>query len=128
MNPIGFGFENFDGVGLWRDTQNGKPIDPSGEINSTESLNGPLMGPVELANKLASSEEVATCVSSQWFRFSYNRTVTSADSEEGCGLDLANQAFADSGYNLRELIVALTQTDTFRHRHAVVAASEGGGQ
>jgi hypothetical protein len=86
------------------------------------------MGPVELANKLASSEEVATCVSSQWFRFSYNRTVTSADSEEGCGLDVANQAFADSGFNLRELIVALTQTDTFRHRHAVVAASEGGGQ
>ena len=128
MNPIGFGFENFDGVGLWRDTQNGKPIDASGEINSTESLNGPFLGPVELANKLASSEEVATCVSSQWFRFSYNRTVTSADSEEGCGLDLANQAFADSGYNLRELIVALTQTDTFRHRHAVVTASEGGGQ
>jgi hypothetical protein len=128
MNPLGFGFENFDGVGLWRDTQNGKPIDPSGEINNTESLNGTFMGPVELANKLASSEEVATCVSSQWFRFSYNRTVTSADSEEGCGLDVANQAFADSGFNLRELIVALTQTDTFRHRHAVVAASEGGGQ
>ena len=131
MNPIGFGFENFDGVGLWRDMQNGKPIDSSGEINNTDTLNGTFLGPVELANQLASSEEVATCVSSQWFRFSYNRTVTSADSEEGCGLDVVNQAFTDSGYNIRELIVALTQTDTFRHRHAVVpdaSSEEGGGQ
>ncbi len=131
MNPIGFGFENFDGVGLWRDTQNGKPIDPSGEINNTDSLNGTFMGPVELANKLATSEEVATCVSSQWFRFSYNRTVTSEDSEEGCGMDQVNDVFTKSNYNLRELIVALTQTDTFRHRHAVVpdaSSEEGGGQ
>lgn len=130
MNPIGFGFENFDGVGLWRDTQNGKPIDPTGEITDTQSVNGTFDGPVELAGKLASSDEVASCVSSQWFRFSYNRTVTSADSQEGCGLDVVNQEFAASGYNLRDLMVALTQTDTFRHRHAVVPgeSSEGGDQ
>lgn len=121
MNPIGFGFENFDGIGLWRDTQNGKPIDPTGEITATESLDGPFDGPVDLAGKLAQSPEVAACVTSQWFRFAYNRTVTQEDS---CNLDLVNEAFAASGYDIKELIVALTQTETFLHRHQVVA--EGG--
>ncbi len=121
MNPLGFGFENFDGIGLWRETQNGKPIDPTGEITATESLDGPFNGPVDLASKLAQSPEVASCVASQWFRFAYNRTVTAEDS---CNLDLVNQAFAASGYDIKELIVALTQTETFLHRHQVVA--EGG--
>jgi hypothetical protein len=126
MNPIGFIFENFDGVGLWRDTQNGKPIDASAEITDTDTLNGFVDGPVALAEKLAASPEVATCVASQWFRFSYNRTVTQDDSQEGCGLDEANTVFAESGYDIRELLIALTQTDTFVFRHQVVA--EGGDQ
>ncbi len=29
---IGLGFENFDGVGRWRDTENGATIDPSGDL------------------------------------------------------------------------------------------------
>ncbi|NUO54195.1 MAG: DUF1592 domain-containing protein, partial [Polyangiaceae bacterium] len=124
MNPIGFGFENFDGVGLWRDTQNGKPIDPTGTISATESLDGDFAGPVDLASKLSQSSEVASCVTSQWFRFAYNRTVTADDA---CNLDVVNQAFAASGYDIRELIVALTQTETFLHRHQVVV-EEGGGQ
>lgn len=121
MNPLGFGFENFDGIGLWRDTQNGKPIDPTGQITATETLDGPFNGPVDLADKLAASPEVASCVASQWFRFAYNRTVTPEDS---CNLDVVNEAFSASGYDIKELIVALTQTETFLHRHQVVA--EGG--
>jgi hypothetical protein len=28
MDPLGFGFENFDGMGAWRDTENGGPVEP----------------------------------------------------------------------------------------------------
>jgi hypothetical protein len=52
--------------------------------------------------------------------------VTQDDSQEGCGLDEANTVFAESGYDIRELLIALTQTDTFVYRHQVVA--EGGDQ
>lgn len=76
---------------------------------------------MDLASKLAQSPEVASCVTSQWFRFAYNRTVTQDDA---CNLDLVNEAFRASGYDIKELIVALTQTETFLHRHQVVA--EGG--
>jgi hypothetical protein len=121
MNPIGFGFEHYDAMGLWRDTQNDKPIDATGEIIGSEDVNGAFDGAVELANQLAGSESVAECVSSQWFRFSYNRTVTP---EDRCNLDQINEAFAASDHDIRELLIALTQTDTFSYRHQVVA--EGG--
>ena len=121
MNPIGFGFEHYDAMGLWRETQNDKPVDATGEIVASQDLDGTFDGAVQLANQLAGSEAVAECVTSQWFRFTYNRTVTP---EDRCNLDQLNEAFAASDHDLRELLVALTQTDTFLYRHQVVA--EGG--
>ena len=42
MDPIGFGLENFDWMGRWRDQEDGKPIDASGEMPSGEKFNGPV--------------------------------------------------------------------------------------
>ena len=41
MDSIGFGFENFDPLGRWRDTDGGKPIDSSGVLPSGETFHGP---------------------------------------------------------------------------------------
>lgn len=41
MDPIGFGLENFDGIGAWRDQENGLPLDTSGSLYTGESFNGP---------------------------------------------------------------------------------------
>lgn len=51
MDPIGFGLENFDAVGRWRDNDKGGPIDASGELTTGDRFNGPL----ELSNILAGS-------------------------------------------------------------------------
>jgi mono/diheme cytochrome c family protein len=41
MDPIGFGLENYDGIGAWR-TQDGRfPIDPSGAFPDGRSFHGP---------------------------------------------------------------------------------------
>lgn len=42
MDPIGFGLENFDWMGRWREQEDGKPIDASGEMPSGEKFNGPV--------------------------------------------------------------------------------------
>ena len=125
MNPVGFIFEHYDGAGLWRDTQNGKPIDATGEIVQVDDINleGSYDGAIELAEALANSEQVAECVALQWMRFSYNRSMGQTDA---CMIDGINQAFAASGYNINELLVELTQTNTFRMRHQVVI--EGGSR
>ncbi len=38
IDPVGFGFERYDGVGAYRDTEAGMPIDGSGEVLGLESL------------------------------------------------------------------------------------------
>lgn len=115
MDPLGFGFEHFDALGRYRAEQNGLPIDATGEINFIDEvgIDGPFDGAVELAERLSQSERVRECVSTQWFRYAYGRTETEADA---CTMDLVNQRFADSGYDIKELLVALTQTDAFRYR------------
>jgi hypothetical protein len=123
MNPIGFGFEHYDAIGRWRDEQNGKPIDATGDIVGGGELAGGFDGAIELATKMAQSRDVAQCVASQWFRFANNRSLTPEDS---CSKHTVYEAFEASGYNIRELLVALTQTDAFLYRHVVVPA--GGAQ
>ena len=41
IDPIGFGLENFDGIGRWRDTDNGQPVDATGTLPGGERFNGP---------------------------------------------------------------------------------------
>jgi hypothetical protein len=38
MDPIGFGMENFDAIGRWRDQENGIPIDPAGKLVTGQSF------------------------------------------------------------------------------------------
>lgn len=113
IDPIGFGFEHFDGIGRYRELENGLPIDASGEFLETLDLDGEFDGAVELARKLAASEQVKRCVVTQWFRFGYGRVETEADA---CSLAQVEQVFAASNYDIKELIIALTTTDAFRYR------------
>ena len=41
MDPLGFGLENYDGIGQWRTEIAGKPVDASGELTSGEKFSGP---------------------------------------------------------------------------------------
>ena len=50
MDPLGFALENFDGVGKWRTTEAGRPIDASGVLPDGHAFNGPF----ELRTVLAS--------------------------------------------------------------------------
>lgn len=116
IDPIGFGFENFDGAGGFRTEENNLPIDVSGELIATD-VDGPFVGVGELVSKLASSEQVHNCVVTQYFRYGNGRVETNDDR---CSLEPLMGDFAQGG-NLRELIVSFTQTDAFLYRHAVVA-------
>ncbi|WP_233216272.1 DUF1592 domain-containing protein [Blastopirellula marina] len=41
MDPLGFGLENFDGIGRWRESDNGQPIDSAGKLPSGDTFSGP---------------------------------------------------------------------------------------
>lgn len=115
MDPIGYGFENFDSIGRFRATDEGQPIDASGEIIATEHTNGTFDGPAELMELLGSSRDVQSCMTVQWFRNALRRTETD---EDGCAIQEVQESFAATGNDLRELVVALVQTDAFLYRRA----------
>ena len=114
MDPIGFGFENYDGMGRYRSTENGLAIDASGELTGTD-VDGTFMGAVGLASKLAQSADVRTCYATQWFRFAYGRGENASDA---CSLATLSTRLTSSGGSIKELLLALTQTDAFLYRPA----------
>jgi hypothetical protein len=122
MDPIGLGFESFDGVGLWRDSENGKPLDASGEVVGMRE--GAFVGAVDLARRLARSEEVRACLSRRWFEYAYARELL-ADTSDACSLDVIRRRFAAGGYKIKDLVATLVETDAFLYRR-VAAASAGG--
>jgi hypothetical protein len=112
MDPIGFGFESYDGIGAWRSEQNGIAVDATGELFDTQDADGPFEGAVELAARLAASSQVRECVARHWFRFAVKR----GEVDDMDSVNAAQFAFAESGYDIRELMVAITLTDGFRYR------------
>jgi hypothetical protein len=120
MDPIGLGFERFDGAGMLRDTENGQPIDASGRVDDAD-VAGPFDGVPDLAGKLAASGQVRDCAARSWFRYGYGRGETSGDA---CTLQRLQQAFARSG-RIQDLLVALTATDAFLYRRVTPPSSGG---
>jgi hypothetical protein len=118
MDPIGFGFESYDGIGQFRTKDHGLPVDATGELTQTRDSDGKFNGAVELATRLGDSAEVRECVATQWFRFGYGHGEEKADA---CAMSQLQDAFRAANYNVKELLVALTRTDAFRYRNVVVA-------
>ncbi len=107
MDPIGFAFENFDAVGLYRTHENDELIDASGGI---PGVPGTVAGPVELIKKLAATPQTHDCFVTQWLALAFGKTLGPADD---CLRANLSAAFRKSGYDVKKLLVALTQTDAF---------------
>ncbi len=68
IDGIGFGFEEFDGAGQFRQTENGQPVDASGLL-PLEGHDVRYDGVAELTARLASSQQVADCFAKHVVRF-----------------------------------------------------------
>ncbi len=118
IDPLGFGLENYDQFGRYRSEENLLPIDASGAVVAAPdpSLDGPFANPFELAQRLAGSDVVRDCLATHWYRFAMGRVEQDSDS---CSLDQVRTHFAESGGDLKELLVAITLSDAFRYRPAM---------
>jgi hypothetical protein len=72
IDGVGFGFEQFDGIGAARTTENGSPVDTNGVLQNTD-VDGPFHGASELEAKLMTSQEVLACFIRQMYRFAMGR-------------------------------------------------------
>jgi hypothetical protein len=117
MDPIGFGFANYDGLGRLQTTDGNQPIDVSGNVGGglRTDIDGPFSGVAELATKLAGSKQVRQCVARQWFRYTMNRYEETPD---GCSMKSIDDAFQAANESLNALPQALVQSDAFLYRSA----------
>lgn len=115
MDPVGLGFENYDPVGAWRDTENGVVVDDSGTIYNGDDLTGDFHGPRDLGMKMSQSAVVKNCVVTQLFRYANGR---GEDPQDKCTIADLQVKFAENN-SLRELLVQLTLTEAFRQKIAI---------
>ena len=116
MDPIGFGFEAYDGLGRFRTIdENGKPVDDSGLLDLTKDVNGPFNGPIELGKKLAGSAQVRECLISNVIKFAQGLDAAG----DVCVQQKLTTAFEASNHDIRELFIAVAKTDGFRFRRAI---------
>ena len=115
MDPIGLGFEHYDPVGRWRDTEgDGLPVDASGVLTYSGAA-GAFYGVPELAGLLTTVEEVPQCFVVQWFRATWGREPGEGDT---CSTEALDAAFATG--DVPTLLRAIPLTDSFRYRTEVV--------
>ena len=116
INPIGYALESYDGLGVYRTSENGYPVDSSGAIVGTSSSDRAVKDAIELTRALLGSAEVQECFSRQVFRNAFGRQDTARDE---CAVRDATAAYKAQGLDVRELLVSLIRSQTFAKRSVV---------
>jgi len=110
MDPLGFGFENYDAVGASRRLDGGSPIDPSGVLPGGATF----QGPKELKAILkARGKEFAHCLAEKMTTFALGRGV---DYYDACAIDKIVEAMSQRDYRFSELVVEIVKSEPFLKR------------
>jgi hypothetical protein len=112
MDPIGFGFERYDGIGRYRTTDQNLPVNSNGSI-VLDGQTHAFADAVALGKLLAASAQVQSCLSTQVMRYALNRWETGADA---ASIESARTAFQAGGLNIRTLMTSVATSRTFRYR------------
>jgi hypothetical protein len=112
MDPIGFAFENYDGIGAWRDKDGQFDIDASGELPDGKKFNGP----GELKSILKEKKELfARSLSEKMLTYALGRGLEYYDK---CAVDSILAELEKNDYKMRALIVETVNSDPFLMRTA----------
>lgn len=112
MDPLGLGFENFDAVGRWRDKDNGKPIDASGELPGGDSFDGSL----ELIKIIQKQRD-------KYFRTLTEKMLVYAIGRgthyyDKCAVDKALEQMKQQNYRFSSLVESIVLSDPFLKKSA----------
>ena len=111
LDPIGFGLENFDAIGRWRDKDdNGGAIDASGELPGGKRFSSPQ----ELKSMIAGrGDDFSRNLVRRLLAYSLCRTLEGYDE---IVVDALMQDIAADGYRMQTLIGSIVTSYSFTHR------------
>ena len=116
MDPLGFGLENFDGIGAWRTREGQFPINSSGTLPNGQSF----QGPAELKAILkARAGEFSRCLTEKMLTYAVGRGLESYDK---CAVDQIAAALAKNDYKFSTLVIEIVKSDPFQKRRTDTGA------
>lgn len=110
IDPIGFGFENYDWLGRWREVdEHGKPVDASGVLPSGEAFEG-LAGLRSVL--LDRKSELVRHVARKLLGYALGRMITDRDH---CVIESMVNRIEASGFGARSLVREIVLSTPFRY-------------
>jgi hypothetical protein len=117
MDQLGFGLENFDALGQWRERDGRFDIDASGELPGGARFKGPL-GLAKVLDKRRG--EFVRCLAEKMLTYALGRELRVQDR---CAVDKIVEQVAAKDYRFAALVTAIATSEPFQ-----LATSDVGGQ
>jgi hypothetical protein len=113
MDPLGFGLENFDAVGAWRERDEGQSIDASGTLPDGRSFRGPSGLRAVLKER---ADDFRRCLAEKLMTYALGRGLTAADR---CTVDRVVRDLRREEDRFSSLVLAVVQSEPFQmHQHS----------
>lgn len=111
LDPIGFGLENFDAIGRWRERDdNGESIDASGELPGGERFAGPKELKIIIAGQI---DKLSRNLVEKLLAYAVCRKLEGYDE---IVVDDLMKEIAGDGYRMQTLVSAIVLSYPFTHR------------
>ena len=111
LDPIGFGLENFDAIGRYREQDdNGEPIDAAGELPGGLSFSSPQELKAMIARRI---DDFTRNLAGKLLAYALCRTLEGYDE---IVVDELVRKIAQDGYRMQTLITAVVTSYPFTHR------------
>jgi hypothetical protein len=119
IDPLGYGLENFDAIGAWRDTAGGgRPLDNTGQLPTGEKFTG--AGELKKL-VLARRDDFVHNATEQLLTYALGRDLQYYDE---CPVREVKSALERDSYRFSTLVVGIVKSFPFQHRKNTDAVSE----
>jgi len=105
MDPLGLPLESFDAIGKYRTTDNGLPVDPTSTFDGQDIADS-----LGLGMSASQSVSVAQCLVRKFYAYAVGHEERDVD---GSVLNALAKEFNASGFDMRDLILAVVTSDAF---------------
>ncbi len=116
IDPPGLALEHFDSIGQYRETEDGKPIDVTGELDGVA-----YDGAAELGAALAQNANAMSCMVNNFYR---SANAVRDPKDDAAQLEALSGALTASGYVWRDFVAEFVASDAFRSAPAPMAGTD----
>ena len=121
IDPLGFAFEHYDGIGRYREMDGSEPVDASGTPRSAGRGRNALSWRGELAQLLIDEPLAKRCFSRQWLRYGVGE---SEGLDVACQVDALTSALDERQGRLKSVALAMTRLPHFKRRSGGVSEQD----